>query len=83
MDPSTEVLSSIRNAEPVFWENPGRKAEPDFSFSLADMEDAEARLRRFAPWIARRFPETAAAGGITAALLFGLLASLAFRSKMK
>ena len=29
-----------------------------------DVEDAEARLQRFAPWIAQAFPETAASGGI-------------------
>lgn len=32
--------------------------------SRADVEDAEARLRRFAPFLAQAFPETAATGGI-------------------
>ena len=31
---------------------------------MADIDEAEARLARFAPYIARVFPETAAAGGV-------------------
>jgi len=65
MDHSDEVLfRSVRAAEPVFWENPEAAGTPDFSFSAGDVKDAEDRLRRFAPWIMQRFPETAAAGGI-------------------
>ncbi len=58
------IVRSIRAAEPVFLRNPELSAAPDFSFTAVDVENAEARLRRFAPWIARRFPETAKAGGI-------------------
>ena len=61
---SGSLFRSIRAAEPVFLRNPDLSAAPDFSFSAADVESAEARLRRFAPWIALRFPETAEAGGI-------------------
>ena len=61
---SEALFRSIRAAEPVFLGNPELSAAPDFSFTAADVENAEARLRRFAPWIALRFPETAEAGGI-------------------
>ena len=61
METSGENLfRSVRAAEPVFWQNPHSAGVPVFSFSAADVEDAEARLRRFAPWIMLRFPETAA-----------------------
>lgn len=59
-----DTFDLIRSAKPVFWENPECHSDPDFSFTKADVDDADARLHRFAPWIARRFPETAAAGGI-------------------
>lgn len=58
------LFRSVSEAGPVFWENPDLSAQPDFSFTAADIADAEARLQRFAPWIARRFPETAPADGI-------------------
>lgn len=59
-----QLFQSVQAAEPVFWQNPDLSAEPEFSFTAADVLDAEERLRRFAPWIAECFPETAAAGGI-------------------
>lgn len=61
---SERLFDSIRKAEPVFWQNPDLAADPVFSFTAADAAEAEARLLRFAPWIAERFPETTAAGGI-------------------
>ena len=63
-NPDASVHRSIRNAEPVFYRNPELAESPAFSFTTADVEAAEARLHRFAPWIAQRFPETAEAGGI-------------------
>ena len=59
-----ELFRAVQNAKPVFWENPDIKNGDNFSFTAQQIDDAEARLRRFAPWIARRFPETAASGGI-------------------
>ena len=59
-----KALELIRAGEPVFLQNPELSEDPAFSFTAADVEDAEARLRRFAPWIAVRFPETGPAGGI-------------------
>ena len=61
---NAEILSSIRAGEPVFWENPDLIPDPRSTDAEEAMNDAEARLRRFAPWIAARFPETNPAGGI-------------------
>ena len=58
------LYSKIKSGEPVFWRNPELSEKPEFSFTADDIKDAEERLERFAPWIAQRFPETAAAGGI-------------------
>ena len=64
MKSDPDIFELIRSAEPVFWQNPDLTRFPAFSLTAADVEDAEARLKRFAPWIADRFPETAPAGGI-------------------
>ncbi len=58
------IFRSIRAAEPVFLRNQELSGTPVFSFTADDVEAAETRLQRFAPWIARRFPETEEAGGI-------------------
>ena len=61
-------MQALRAAEEVFWINPDLTpfAEADFGYPLnaAMIDDAEARLRRFAPFICARFPETEAAGGL-------------------
>ncbi len=50
------------------WFNPATaptaKALGDVGLSAADVADASARLQRFAPYLMRAFPETAASGGI-------------------
>lgn len=63
-DSKNNLFNLVREGRPVFWQNPDRSPSPEFTFGAADVADAEARLQRFAPWIARRFPETASAGGI-------------------
>jgi D-serine dehydratase len=62
------ILEKMKSLDEVFWFNPniqngqnGLKAAP---VTLADIQDAEERLKRFAPYIARVFPETKAANGI-------------------
>jgi D-serine dehydratase len=37
---------------------------PYVGLTKADVDDAHARLNRFAPYLAKAFPETAATGGI-------------------
>lgn len=64
MNPDISLFDLIRSAEPVFWQNPELSPIPNFSLTESDVTDAESRLRRFAPWIAQRFPETQAACGI-------------------
>ena len=62
------VLERIRNEEEIAWINPDKT---DFEtcmvgaeLTMADIEDAEARLQRFAPFIMKCFPETVQQGGI-------------------
>ena len=60
-----DVLSCLRAGEPVFWRNPDyERGEYPADFSLSDMLDAEARLARFAPLLARLFDEAAEEFGI-------------------
>lgn len=61
------LLQDIVSLKPVFWQNPKQqKMEelPTLPLSLADMQEAEALWNRFAPFIAKAFPETAEAEGI-------------------
>ena len=62
------IDSKIRNAEEVVWINPNLedadKALAKIEFSKDDVDDAAARLKRFAPLIMHYFPETKETGGI-------------------
>ncbi|MGF9979608.1 D-serine ammonia-lyase [Viridibacillus arvi] len=62
------LLNKIISLEEVFWMNPniekfqtGIKKSP---LSKEDVRDAEERLKRFAPYIAKVFPETKETNGI-------------------
>lgn len=64
------LLDDLRAARPVLWTNPQRSTEPAVqtvvdgrAISLADMNEAQARFDRFAPLLARLFPELAATDG--------------------
>ena len=52
---------AVRRGEPATWMNPGRRPAADAlaeaEMGAADLEAAEARWRRFAPLLARLFPE--------------------------
>ena len=75
------ILNDIQNKNEILWVNRNRKeglkrGSEEFSFSndsyglsLADVEDAEARLLRFAPLIKKVFPETAEYDGIIESVL--------------
>lgn len=56
------ILERMREGREVVWINPGRRpfaaGEELCGLSARDIEDAETRLRRFAPFIMKRFPET-------------------------
>ncbi|MCI9596121.1 MAG: D-serine ammonia-lyase [Firmicutes bacterium] len=58
------LVAPMSQYEEVFWGNPDYRQEKKLPFGIADIEDAEARLARFAPYIRKAFPETKAAGGI-------------------
>ena len=65
---SNPLLTDIRNSEEIFWTNsmylPVEEATKQTKYSMADIEDAEARLQRFAAFIRIAFPETEATDGI-------------------
>ena len=62
------ILEQIKESEEVFWNNPLMKpveeATQETNYSLKDIEDAEARLQRFASFIRVAYPETEATEGM-------------------
>ncbi|HEX5565174.1 MAG TPA: D-serine ammonia-lyase, partial [Sporosarcina sp.] len=62
------LLRKIIEKQEVFWRNPlnsdSAAGIAQSGISAADVKDASDRLRRFAPYIAKVFPETAEANGI-------------------
>ncbi|MCG4454046.1 D-serine ammonia-lyase [Pseudomonas sp. MMS21-TM103] len=62
------LLNELIALQETSWFNPGvadaAEALADVGLTRADVDDASARLARFAPYIARAFPETAASAGI-------------------
>lgn len=65
------VLRQVMAREEVCWLNPayGAPARQEL-FDPAEIDAAEARLRRFAPYLSAAFPETQAAGGVIESPLF-------------
>ncbi|MFU8925562.1 D-serine ammonia-lyase [Acinetobacter puyangensis] len=63
-----EILQALAAQREVSWENPHvvsfDQAQHDTTLNRADIEDAAQRLQRFAPYIALKFPETAASQGL-------------------
>ncbi|WP_394926622.1 D-serine ammonia-lyase [uncultured Robinsoniella sp.] len=70
---NTPVLNSIVKEKETVWINPDRipfhLAEKDLELSMKDIDEAEERLKRFAPFIAKCFPETEDQGGIIESVL--------------
>jgi D-serine dehydratase len=64
----TPIVEQIRAAKEVFWVNPNvcpfDEITGNLPLAASDIDDAEARLARFAPFIARKFPETAPLHGM-------------------
>ena len=59
------VLARAARAEEVFWRNPLYGVSPESNaLTAADIDGAEARLARFAPYLRKRFPETGRWGGL-------------------
>jgi len=62
------VIGATARLEEVTWRNPAVRSVaevlPSLDIGAVDVADASARLQRFAPYIARVFPETRGASGI-------------------
>lgn len=62
------VVKALSDRKEAVWENPGTRPFEEVRETLpikrADVDDAEARLQRFAPFIEVCFPETAESRGI-------------------
>ena len=62
------IVKQIAAGEEAVWENlcvcPFDEIKDRLPLEAADIDDAEARLARFAPFIAKKFPETAALHGV-------------------
>lgn len=62
------TVQALRRREETIWLNgkllPAAQAMAKISLTRADVDDAEARLIRFAPFIEASFPETAPHGGL-------------------
>lgn len=67
------LVKDLREETELVWINPDKTDDPaaleGFGLSMADIDDAEARLARFAPFIMACFPETQASGGIIESVL--------------
>ena len=57
-------LELLSHGREFLWINPGLGSERSCSLTQSDIDDADARLRRFAPLIESCFPETASSHGI-------------------
>lgn len=57
-------IGQLIKGKEIFWLNPHSGEHEKLRFNMEDIEDAEARLKRFAPYIMKAFPETEASGGI-------------------
>ena len=67
------ILRKMRQDEEVVWINPDKKNFAEYAgnceLTMADVEDAEKRLERFAPFIMRCFPETKDRNGLIESVL--------------
>lgn len=57
-------IAKMQSAEEIFWINDHEGDNRAVPFSIKDIDDAEARLKRFAPYIEKAFPETETTSGI-------------------
>jgi len=61
------LLTKIMDTKEVFWLNPDYREVKNnkvLELTMVDIKEADARLRRFAPYIKKVFPETKASHGI-------------------
>ncbi len=60
---NSELVEKMAAYEKVFWKNPDLGSAP-CPYGIEEINDAEARLARFAPYILKAFPDTAETQGI-------------------
>lgn len=62
------LIKQLVNLESLFWINQNKKSfaqeKDQVALSAADIDEAAARLDRFAPWIAQTFSDTQATNGL-------------------
>ncbi|MBD5169448.1 MAG: D-serine ammonia-lyase [Oscillibacter sp.] len=62
------IIEEMQKGKEVVWINPDKRPFAESAYtcelSMKDVDDAEARLRRFAPFIMKCFPETRDRGGL-------------------
>ena len=71
-DPDIDLTQRLQAREPLLWLNPARapvrralaEVAATHVIGLADIEAADALLRRWGPALVRLFPELAASGGV-------------------
>lgn len=65
---SHPLTANMIRGEPVLWRNPEvvpfAQSRTDIELDAQDIANAASRLERFAPWLAKAFPEVNEAGGI-------------------
>ena len=65
---NAELLQLVAEGKEVVWINENLEKTVDamkkIDITMADIEDAEARLARFAPFLMKKFPETVATNGL-------------------
>ena len=64
-------IQHLKDEKEIFWINPGlqKNGYQNVGLSMADINDAEARLARFAPFIKKVFAETVKTDGIIESVL--------------
>lgn len=58
------LVGPLSEYKEIFWGNPEYGQAAKLPFDQKNIDDAEARLVRFAPYIKKAFPETGGSGGI-------------------
>lgn len=58
------LIGPMSEYQEVYWGNPEYGQEAELPFTREDIDEADARLDRFAPYIKKAFPETGEAGGM-------------------
>ena len=73
LEKKTPILKDICAEEEVFWINPDKtncgEAMEQIALGMEDVDDAQRRLQRFAPFIMQCFPETKERDGIIESVL--------------